>query len=225
MSSRYCVLIPAFNAAKTIGELVRRVRQQGQAVVVIDDGSCDQTARIASAQGALVISHLRNSGKGRALRTGFEYVLREGYDGVITVDGDGQHDPAAIPAFIRAGEVQHAGIVLGNRMTNGALMPFARYVTNRLMSWLICALTRQSIPDSQCGFRLIRKEVLADVPLRTKHFEIETELLLRAAVRRWKIISVPVRTIYQPDHQSHIRPFWDAMRFIGLIIRYAFRRV
>ena len=192
---RYCVVIPAFDAAGSIGELVRRVKLQGLEVVVIDDGSRDHTASIASAQGALVISHLCNQGKGQALRTGFEYVLRSRYDGVITLDSDGQHDPQDIPQLIRAGEVQHAGLVLGNRMTNGAAMPRLRRLTNGLMSDIISSVARQRIPDTQCGFRFIRREVLESVPLRAMRFEIETELVLGAALRRWKIVSVPVRSI------------------------------
>lgn len=223
MSGRYCVIIPAFDAEKTIGELVRRVKSQGFAVIVVDDGSRDQTATIASKQGALVISHLRNQGKGAALRSGFEYALRSQYDGVITMDSDGQHDPREIAHLIRAGEVQHAGIVLGNRMANGACMPSVRRWTNRAMSGLVSSLVRQPIPDTQCGFRLIRKEVLASVPLQAKRFEIETELLLRAAARRWKIISVPVSSIYA-DQPSYIRPFRDAWRFLAVVLRHVVGR-
>ena len=220
MSHRYCVLIPAFNAVRTIGELVRRVKQQGYVVIVVDDGSSDRTASAASEQGALVISHLHNQGKGRALRTGFEHALRAGHDGIITMDSDGQHDPSEIVHLIREGEVQHAALVLGNRMADGAAMPRQRHWTNRIMSRVISAVARQPIPDSQCGFRVIRKEVLKDVPLRTDRFEIETELVLGAAARRWKIISVPVRTIYQPNHHSHIRPVPDTLRFLKLVLRH-----
>ena len=223
MNGRYCVVIPAFRASKTIGEVVRGVRLQGLTVVVVDDGSSDQTAAIASEQGALVISHLRNQGKGRALRTGFEYALRTGYDGVITMDSDGQHDPMEIPQLIRAGELQHAGIVLGNRLTDGVLMPRARRWTNEVMSRVVSVMARQHIPDSQCGFRFIRKEVLASVSLRTRRFEIETELLLAAARHRWKIISVPVSTIYQ-DRLSHIQPVIDGVRFLSLVIRHCLWR-
>ena len=223
MSGRYCVVIPAYQAAKTIGELVHRIKNQGLAVVVVDDGSRDDTAAIAAAEGALVISHLRNEGKGRALRTGFEYAIRERYDGVITMDSDGQHDPVEIPQFIRAGEVQHAGIVLGNRMTNGSSMPPARRRTNALMSTIVSAIARQQIPDSQCGFRLVRKEVLEDLPLRARRYEIETELLLKAASRRWKIVSVPIRSIYD-NHPSHIRPVREGLRFVAIVLRALLRR-
>lgn len=217
--SRYCVVIPAFDAAETIGGLVHEVRGQGFDVIVVDDGSRDRTAAIASAQGAFVISHLRNEGKGAAMRTAFEHALRARYDGVITMDGDGQHDPADIPQLIHAGELQHAGVVIGNRLMNGPAMPRSRRWTNRLMSAVVSALTRQRIPDSQCGFRFIRAEVLGDVPLRARRFEIETELLCRAAARRWKIVSAPVRSIYRQE-RSHIRPVRDGLRFVGVILRH-----
>ena len=217
-NGRYCVVIPAFESEKTIGVLVAQIQHQELDIIVVDDGSRDRTAVIAAQHKALVISHLHNQGKGQALRTGFEHALRGPYDGVITMDSDGQHDPAEIPQLIRAGEVQHAGIVLGNRLQNGAAMPRARRWANTLMSGIVSAVTRQAIPDSQCGFRFIRKEVLEDVRLQAKRFEIETELLLRAAGRRWKIISVPVRSIYHA-HPSHIRPLRDTIRFLGLVLR------
>ena len=223
MNGKYCAVIPAFDAAKTIGEVVRRMKEQGIDVVVVDDGSRDTTAALASEQGALVISHLRNQGKGVALRTGFEYVLRSHYDGIVTLDGDGQHDPADALQLIHTGERQHAGIVVGNRLMNGAAMPPLRRLTNQVMSGIVSAIARQAIPDSQCGFRFIRKEVLEQVPLRAKRFEIETELLCAAAIRRWKIVSVPVRAIYHTGHASHIRPVRDAIRFFGVILQHLCR--
>ena len=222
VKGRYCVVIPAFEAAQTIGEVVRHVRANGWPVIVVDDGSSDRTAAIASERGAFVISHLHNVGKGAALRTGFEYALRSRYDGVVTMDGDGQHDAAEILQLVHAGEIQHAGIVVGNRMTNGASMPPVRRWTNVVMSRTISMMVRQTIPDSQCGFRFIRKEVLESVPLRTHRFEIESELLLAAASRRWKIVSVPVRSIYQ-HHSSHIHPLNDGIRFLRLVLRHYLR--
>ncbi len=219
VNGRYCVVIPAFNAAKTVGTLVQDVKRQGFNVVVIDDGSEDQTAMIAAKQGVTVISHLHNLGKGMALRTGFRYALRMAYDGVVTMDSDGQHDPAEICRFILSGEREHAGMVLGNRMATSNTMPQLRRWTNHLMSRIVSALTHQSIPDSQCGFRLIRKEVLASVTLRSTHFEIETELLLAASRYRWKMISVPIRTIYQ-QHSSYIEPIPDFWRFMQVVLRH-----
>src|SRR3989338_85181 len=218
MTGRYCVVIPAVDAADTIGSLIRRIKSHHLGVVVVDDGSRDRTAAVAAGEGALVISHLRNEGKGRALRTGFEHALRARYDGVVTMDSDGQHDPADIPSLISAAEHQHAALVLGNRLANGAAMPAARRVTNRLMSRIVSLLARQPIPDSQCGFRFIRREVLESVHLRSRFYEIETELLLGASRRKWKIVSVPVRSIYE-NHPSRIRPVRDALRFVGVLVR------
>lgn len=220
---RYCVVIPALNTAATLGALVHRVKLLGFDVIVVDDGSRDQTAAVASGQGALVISHLRNKGKGRALRTAFEYALRSGYEGVITMDSDGQHDPEDILRLVRTGERQHAGIVVGNRLVDGAPMPPVRRWTNHLMSTIVSAVARQTIPDSQCGFRFIRAEVLSGVSLRARRFDLETELLFGAAMRRWKIVSVPVRSIYR-HHESHIRPLQDGLRFLRVVLRHLVRR-
>lgn len=219
MSTTYCVIIPAYDAANTIGALVERIKPHGVPVLVIDDGSHDRTTAVASARGALVISHLRNEGKGRALRTGFQYALRKGYDGVITMDADGQHDPDDLPALIRAAEVQHAGLVIGNRMDRPDGMPSLRRWTNRVMSGIVSAVARCRVPDSQCGFRLIRKELLGLLPLYATRFDIETEILLKTASRRWKIVSVPIRSIYT-DHPSHIRPLREGARFVALLMRH-----
>ena len=216
---RYCVLIPAFNASATIGALVRAIKQYGFDIIVIDDGSSDGTAASASTAGALVMSLLKNQGKGVALRTGFTYAVRQRYEGVITMDGDGQHDPADIARLVSVAEAQHAGIVVGNRMTDVTSMPRIRVWKNGVMSRIISRPTRQAIPDPQCGFRFIRTEVLAHLPLRAKRYEIETEMLFSAAAHQWRIVSVPVRTIYT-DRGSHIRPVRDTLRFLKLVFRH-----
>ena len=219
MRGKYCVVIPAYHAEKTIGALVKSIKAQGFVVLVVDDGSRDHTASIASKEGALVISHLRNQGKGLALRTGFDHALRHGFDGVVTLDSDGQHDPQEISKLIEEGERQHAGMTIGNRMSNGISMPAPRRVTNRVMSAIVSRISGIRVPDSQSGFRMIRRELLSQVPLSATRFDIETELVLRAASRRWKIVSIPVRSIYQ-NERSHIQPLSDGLRFLILVLRY-----
>ncbi len=220
---RPCVLIPSYNAASTIGALVTNIKPLGMDIIVVNDGSEDCTAQAAADAGALVIGHVRNRGKGAALRTGFAFALHAGYDAVVTLDSDGQHDPSEIPHLLEtARHLDGDGIVLGHRLANGAAMPTARRWTNRLMSWIVSTMTRQSIPDSQCGFRVIPARVLQQVTLTTNQFELETELLLAAARHGRRIHSVPIRTIYD-HHTSHIRPFADGLRFIRLIVRYLFR--
>ncbi len=218
-NGRSCVLIPVYNAGKTISQVVRAAKQHGVDVLVIDDGSSDDTVPAAVTAGARVVSLLSNQGKGAALRIGFSYALRERYEAVITMDGDGQHDPAEIPKLMEVAREQQAAIVLGNRMTNVTSMPMVRMWTNGFMSTIVSGLTRQQIPDSQCGFRLIRAHVLAGMPLRAMRYEIETELLFRASTQRHKIVSVPIRTIYTA-HDSHIRPVRDAIRFLSLVVRH-----
>lgn len=220
---RACVVIPAYNAAKTLGPLMRQIRQMGLDAVVVDDGSTDETARIASDAGTLVISHLGNQGKGTAIRTGFAFALQAGYDAVVTLDSDGQHDPGDIPRLLEAVSHSRAALVVGNRLRDDAAMPRVRRWTNRLMSWIVSAVSRQRIPDSQCGFRAIRREALSTLQLSCRRFDVESEVLLDAARRGWTIASVPVRTIYN-GHASHIRPVQDGVRFVRLIARYLWPR-
>lgn len=219
---RYCVIIPAYDAEASIGALVKRIKELGLTVLVVDDGSRDKTALAASRSGALVLSHLKNRGKGSALRTAFQYALRSQYDGVVTVDSDGQHAPADVLRLIQAGERQHAALVIGNRFADGASsMPADRRQTNRWMSAFIAAVIRQPVADSQCGLRMARKELLASVNLKAQRFEIETELILAAARQKWKTIYVPVQAIYN-NSPSHIHPFPDALRFLWTIGRFYF---
>ena len=219
MGLRSCVVIPSYNAAKTVGPLVRQIQRLGLNAVVVNDGSTDQTARLATEAGALVISHLSNRGKGSALRTGFAFALQNGYDTVVTMDSDGQHDPEEIPRLLEASEQPQAAIVIGHRLLDHAHMPRIRRWTNRVMSSVVSWLTRQRIPDSQCGFRVIRRPVLATLRLSGCHFDLETELLLAAARRGWMITSVPIRTIYQ-NHASYIHPIMDGLRFMSVVLKY-----
>lgn len=223
IKGRYCALIPALNAEKTIQKLIHEIKKFGLSVVVINDGSDDRTASIASKEGAFVISHLTNQGKGCSLRAGFNHILGGAYDGVITIDSDGQHDPQDVLKLIEVAEKQHAAIVVGNRMGSSGAMPFLRRWTNTVMSLIISKISSQSIPDSQCGLRLIRKEVLASINLNAKRYEIESEILLEASRHKWKTVSVPIKTIYLADHQSHIKPIRDTFRFLKVIFSYFLR--
>lgn len=218
---RVCVVIPAYNAAKTLGPLVKQVKQLKLDPVVVNDGSSDETAKVAMDAGALVISHLHNKGKGTAIRTGFAYALEHGYEAVITIDSDGQHDPAEIPRLVDEAVAKPAAVVVGNRILDRGQMPMIRRVTNTIMSAIVSSMTRQRIPDSQCGFRLVRKEVIQAARLSSRRFDIETELLLAASRGGWTVSSVPVRTIYN-GHFSHIRPVRDGARFFKVILRYLF---
>jgi glycosyltransferase involved in cell wall biosynthesis len=214
-------VIPAYNAAKTLGPLVKQVKQLKLDPVVVNDGSTDETAKVAMDAGALVISHLHNKGKGSAVRTGFAYALEKGYEAVITMDSDGQHDPAEIPRLLDEAVAKQAAVVVGNRSIDRQQMPLLRRITNTVMSAIVSSISHQRIPDSQCGFRLVRKEVIQAARLSSRRFDIETELLLAAVRGGWTVTSVPVRTIFN-GHYSHIRPVRDGLRFFKVILRYLF---
>lgn len=212
---KICVVIPAYNEEVHVGRLVADIRGRRLDVLVIDDGSTDGTAVQARGAGAVVIRHETNRGKGAALAAGFAHALKEGYDAVITVDGDGQHHPEDIDQFIAISS-QEYGIVVGNRLHNPRSMPLIRLITNWLMSSIISALAGQHIPDSQCGFRLIKRPFLETVSLETSKYEVESEILIKGSRKGFKIASVPVKSIYR-DERSYINPVTDTIRFIRYI--------
>ncbi|MCK9595454.1 MAG: glycosyltransferase family 2 protein [Candidatus Omnitrophica bacterium] len=217
---RTCVLIPTHNEAKNIAALVENIRGQKMDILVIDDGSSDNTAGLAEDNGAEVIKNPRNLGKGASLIKGFEHILTAGFDACITMDGDGQHRPEEISSFIQEAANSDAGIIIGNRMAKSANMPLIRVFTNKFMSWLISKIARQDICDSQCGFRLIRKEVLKKIKLHSAKFEIESEIIIEASRNGFKIASVPITSVYI-NETSHINPVTDTLRFL----RFLYKRV
>jgi glycosyltransferase involved in cell wall biosynthesis len=202
-----------------IGDVVRGVLEHVGTVLVIDDGSPDNTAVAAEAAGATVIRHATNRGKGAAIKSGLKHAAAMGFHFFLFLDGDGQHDPADIPAFFDAMNKSNADLVVGNRMTNLAAMPVVRRLTNKFMSWQIGAICKVRLPDSQCGFRLVRRELLPVLNAQSDRFEFETESLILAARHGFRIKGVPIRTIYE-NQQSKIRPVRDTIRYVRLIRKY-----
>jgi len=213
-----CVIIPTYNEAKAIVAVLRQIREQGLEVVVIDDGSYDNTSQLAQENGAAVLRNAVNEGKGASLIKGFDYALSKNFDAVITMDGDGQHRPEDIPYFVRLAEHSDTCVFIGNRMLNTKQMPQMRILTNKFMSWFISKVIRQRVLDTQCGFRLIKREVLQRIKLKTHKYETESEVLLRASSLGFKIESVPIKTVYSGE-KSQINPFIDTLRFIRFIFR------
>jgi len=216
------VLIPAFNEQASVGEVVRRAAKFAGRVLVVDDGSADRTGEAAASAGAEVIRHPVNRGKGAALRTGLRALAARGCDPVIVLDGDGQHDPAEIPAFLAAARRTGAELVVGNRMDSAGEMPLVRYWTNRTMSAILSGLIGQKVPDSQCGYRLLSARAISALPISTSNYDAESEMLIGAGKLGFRISSVPVRTIYGQE-VSKIRPGRDTVRFIRLVLRTLFR--
>ena len=221
--SKTCVLIPSYNEAKSIGRIVGELKAKGLSPCVVDDGSTDDTAKIAESCGAIVLRHEKNKGKGASLREGFIYALKEGFDKVLIMDGDGQHSCDDLQAFIQKAEASNCGIIVGNRMATTKQMPVLRIMVNRFMSGLISLIAGQHIPDTQCGFRLVKKDLLQKVNLLTSKYETESEILIKAARLGFKIESLPVKTIYS-GQKSQINPFIDTLRFLRFIILESIRR-
>lgn len=213
-----CVLIPSFNEEKTVGWLVKSVLTLGYHVIVIDDGSKDQTASLAQEAGAEMIVNPVNLGKGASLRKAFRIIASRNYDAVIIMDGDGQHLPSDIIHFVDAYKKTKPGVVVGNRMLRPKGMPWIRWMTNKFMSKVLSQKCGQRIADSQCGFRLIDAGILRELNLETQNFEIESEMLLEASRYGYRIESVPIATVYE-GQSSAIHPVKDTVRFFKFLFK------
>jgi len=217
--NRVAVIIPAYNAGATIAELIERTSRFvcREGIVVIDDGSCDQTLEMAGRAGAVILRHETNRGKGEALKTGFVYVRNRDYQAVITLDADLQHDPESIPDLVRRAD-GFSGIIIGTRRRDLKIMPFGRWLSNNLTSAIVSVLAGQTIRDSQSGYRLITTQVLKSVRLESRKYDLESEILIKAKRKGFEIAEVPIETIYAGG-RSFINPLADTVRFIRLMWR------
>lgn len=211
--SRNCIaVVPCFNEAASIGEVVAGIRQHLPAVLVVDDGSTDNTAKAARLAGAAVISHPSNRGKGAALRSGLREAARQGFLWALLLDGDGQHHPQDIPALLDVASSGDVDLVIGNRTEDPVALSFVRRQVNRWMSRRISLKVGFTCPDSQCGFRLVRIEAAQGETLHRDHFETESEMLVVFAAGGRRVRFVPVRCLAS-RRASHIRPLRDTWRW------------
>lgn len=216
-AAQCAVVIPCLNEARTIRQVVAGARAYLPRVYVVDDGSSDQTAALAREAGAVVLSHPAPQGKGASLRDGLSRAAADGFAWAITLDADGQHDPADLPRFLAAAETA-PGLVLGNRMGDPRGMPAVRLFVNRWMSRRLSSMTGRPLPDSQCGYRMIRLAAIAGNEFQCRHFEFESEILLVLARAGYPFEFVPIRAIYQGE-QSKIRPLIDTLRWFKWWLR------
>jgi len=213
------VIIPAYNAERTLTELLQRLANEypGLQVLVVDDGSVDGTAEIALAAGVNLISNKRNRGKGAALADGFRWAAGQGYDGVVTMDADLQHDPADLKKFLTSLVKNPQTITVGARTINWKTAPWPRVISNKFSSLLLSVFSGAQIQDAQCGYRALPLGLLDTTSVETGYM-FEAELLLSAAKRGVPIGSVPVRTIYR-DELSHMKPTTETLRFLRTLWR------
>jgi len=221
---KICILIPAYNAELTIGSVLKKIEPLEIDTIVVDDGSSDETKRVASEYGVHLLEHISNLGKGAALRTGFQYILQRGYQLVITLDADGQHDPSEIPSLLRIFQSVKPDILIASRAGEFERMTFLRRFWNRLGAKAVARLCRSDITDSQSGFRLIRIDVLREVTLSTSRFETELELLIKACKRGFSVLCVPIATPkIDGTASSHFRPVADTWQECKLFLRILLR--
>jgi glycosyltransferase involved in cell wall biosynthesis len=220
------VIIPALNAAKSVGPIIAEAKKYVGNVVLIDDGSSDGTGDVGRDAGAIVIRHDVNRGKGGALKSGFLWALDRGLDGVITLDADGQHLPRQIPEFIEERRVSGADLIIGGRAhLFGGMLP-RRRMANRFSAWAVAKASRTKIKDSQSGFRFYSSRVLREIPLRAEGFDMETEVIIRAGVRGLKVVQIPIDLGFVDGlSTSHYKPLLDTLRiaWTGFRARFLWR--
>lgn len=211
-------VIPAYQAAPSIGAVVRGTLEHLPDVLVVDDGSTDGTAEVARQAGARVISHPRNLGKGAALSTAFRDLFGHGFGAVLTLDADGQHLPEEIPKLLA---VQAEGdLVLGIRDHLFGEMSTVRRLGNRLSSKAISLAAGQHLTDIQTGFRIYSRRLIDTVGFPEARFEAESAVVVRAARRGFKVVTVPVRLGFADGRTtSHYRPLMDSFRIAGAVTR------
>ncbi len=220
MTERIAVIIPALNAERTVPRVVQKARLKIEPVVVIDDGSSDATGEVARAVGAIVLRHDVNRGKGAALKTGFAWARENGYDGVITLDADGQHLPGEIPKFLQEREESGADLIIGGRAHLFEQMLPRRRNANRFSAWCIAKCSGQRITDSQSGFRFYSARLIDGIKLRTDGFDMESEVIVRAGRRGYKIVTIPIELGFVDGlSTSHYKPLKDTLRIAWTVTR------
>ena len=208
------VLIPAWNEANRIRPVIEAFRDF-LPVLVVDDGSSDDTVAIARDAGVNVVVHPQNMGKGVALSTGFTWALERGYDAVLTLDADGQHDPEEAPKFIEAYEREEGELIIGRR--DFREMPLYRAFGNGVGTWMLSQALGIRIYDNQCGYRLYTRKLLETVDMERTGFEFEVEVVVEAVAAGLEIGWVDIRTIYGIGKKSYFHPFHDSVKFIDMV--------
>lgn len=215
-----CAAIAAYNAEGSVGDVIRGATRHLDTVLVADDGSSDRTAEVARAAGADVIAVPENRGKGNALRLLFAEARRRGFEAVVVLDADGQHDPEDLPRFLEAHAAEPLAIVAGSRMGESAAIPGYRFNSMMVARFYICLAANRFVEDTQCGYRLYPLSVIERMALRKERYVTETEILVKAGDSGVSVVGVPVKTIYSDSHGSHFRRVPDVASISLYVISY-----
>jgi len=222
-NSKIAILIPAYNEEKYIKGVIKNCFKYRLDIVIVDDGSTDNTLEVVKSIPVpknfkiTLIKHSKNLGKGQSLKTGFSYIVKNNYSGVITIDADGQHKTSEIKNFLKVIEKENPDLIIGDRLGNTKNMPFIRLATNVFTSWVISNIAGIRISDVQSGFRYISTKALKNIKLETKNFDTEPEIIIQASWLGYNIKNIPISTIYNKNFVSYVNPVIDTIKFFKLV--------
>lgn len=221
---RLCAVIPAYNEATRIEAVIHGTKHFTSDIIVVSDGSTDDTADRARQAGARVIEHAENCGAGAATMTGIEAARRLGFDTVVTLDADGQHATGDIPRLLEALTQQQADLVIGNRFGRKNNIPLVRRIANSIGNFITFAVTGVALSDTQCGFKVFGPRALREIDLRMSGFEFCTEIIGEAARHHWKIVSVPSKVVYSEYTLAKGQSFAGGLQTAAKILLRTFLR-
>jgi len=223
---RTLIVIPCYNEEMTIGSVILKSRKYGDAVLVVDDGSNDGTVAVAREAGALVISHPKNMGKSAAIKTGFQYALEKGFEYVVTIDGDGQHNPDEIPHMLENIINNGHDISLGYRVGQNTEMPRWRKLGKRVLDYGTSLGAGGLVTDSQCGFRAFNRRALETITPRLSgsNFSVESEQLVRAHELGLGVVNTSVTCKYEDLDTSSKNPATHGLSVLGYVIQLVAER-
>lgn len=220
---KVAAIIPAFNEAKRVGAVVAGAKPFVGVVIVVDDGSSDETAEAARQAGAVVLRHVQNCGAGAATMTGVEYARQQGFDCIVTIDADGQHAASDIPKLLQC-IAEGSDLAIANRFSSKSNIPLIRRFANAIGNLLTFAVTGLLLPDTQCGFKAFGPKALRDVDIKMSGFEFCTEIIREAATHKWKIASIPSKVVYSEYTLAKGQSFANGIKTAAKILLRSFLR-
>ena len=217
-------VIPAFNEATRVAGVIEDAKKYADRVVVVDDGSTDETASVAGREGALVLRHIQNGGAGAATMTGIEAARALGATIIITLDADGQHDPADIPLLLKPVQDGNADIVFANRFGQRNRIPFIRRVANGIGNVVTFLTTGKWVSDSQCGFKVLGPRSVAEIDLRMSGFEFCSEIVRECVQHKWRAAQIPTKVLYSEYTMAKGQSFSNGIKTALKILLRSFLR-